>query len=226
MNVSESHTRHEAIKARTALRAARRSLHALSDCLDATRRDESFDVSVLRQTETILECYCELTLAVKSTCSVKQQTSASSELTRLIALQHLAGRRDEDLACAARCLLRNNERKLHDHAELARAALLRECARLQNAFTNLMSSCATHETLDLPDFAHERWVCEALLDFYIHIIELASQLDDRFTAIEISRFRDAECARLRRISVSGEFVAVGKDSRDSSHHALKNIARY
>lgn len=224
MHVSESHTQPQTIKARNASSAARRSLHTLTDCLDAVRGDEFLDASMVRRAETILESYCELTLAVKSTLTVEQEASESPEFTRLTALQHLAGRRDEDLACAARCLARINQRRLQDHAERARAALLRECARLQNAIANLMSSCANHEMRGLAGIARARSVCEALLDFYIHVIELASHFDDRFTAVKVSRLRDAECARLRRTSMSGEFVAVGNDSRDSSQHALEHVA--
>ncbi len=105
-------------------------------------------------------------------------------------------------------------------------ALLLDCALLQHAVAALPSQNSIHELHRSPHIAHKGLACEALLNFYIHIIELASHLDDHLTAVEISRFRDAECARLRRMSGSGKFAAAANDARDFSRRAPDCIAHH
>lgn len=225
MNVPESHTRHCAVKARAAHKVARRALGTLADRLD-TERAESFYPHLIRHAVSNLECYCEITLAAKSTFAAEQETIASATLARLAALQHTAGRRDGDLVCAAHCLSRVNNRKLQDHARRARASLLQDSARLQYLVATLVSHVTIRETHRLQHVAPRRLAVVALLDFYSHTIELASHLDDVFTAVEISRFVDAECACLQRMNVPLEFVSVAEDSRNFTQRAPEHAAQH
>lgn len=224
MNVPESHTHHCSAKARAEYGVARMALHKLMDCFE-TACASSVELLRMRRMADTLERYCELRLAANELAFAREQPSQPNALTRLSALQHLAGRHDAaDLMCAARCLSRTGERKLQSHVERARALLMRDCIQLQRAIAETPYEHPLHTPHRLQQNASRLIACEALLGFLVHVAGLASHLEDRFFATEISRLLNLQCGYLRRLTLCDESSSCTTDSRDFSQHALKRAA--
>ncbi|HVF51475.1 MAG TPA: hypothetical protein VNA19_15415 [Pyrinomonadaceae bacterium] len=175
-------------------RALHSALHAFEDLLAeirAARVEESRQV--LFAARESIERYAGLSLAVEA----EDEDAAPS--ARELELCRIAGRRGDDLLLAGRCVRRGNVARLRAHHARSRTELLHALADVREF----------HARLRLPpdsgaDAALR--LSEAALRVYGRAIEMFSVLDDPGAAQSTARLLDAECARVRRLAVSGSTV--------------------
>ena len=118
-------------------------------------------------------------------------------------LNHIAGRRGDDLIVAGRCVHRRNVSRLIARRRRARTRLLHALAELRVEEGNFPDGDGAGERMD-----GRREMAEARLEIFNRAIDLLSLLDDTSAVACAARLMDAECSRLRRLQEANRGEAL------------------
>ena len=144
-----------------------------------------------RAAREAIEKYMGLTLAVAEVSPDDPPASRELELCRI------AGRTDDDLLLAGRCIHRRNVARLIVHQSRSRTELLHALASVREV---CMKTPATWPPTQ--EAAIMRPLSVAVIEFYAQAINLLTLLEDESAARSAARLLDAECGRLRKLEAS------------------------
>ncbi len=134
-----------------------------------------------------IEKYVGLTLAVAEVSPDDPPASRELELCRI------AGRTDDDLLLAGRCIHRRNVARLIAHQARARTELLHAMASVREVCMDAPAAWPPAQA------AVVRQLSVAVIEFYAQAINLLTLLEDESAARSAARLLDAECGRLRKL---------------------------
>jgi hypothetical protein len=172
-----------------AKRALSNSLRRVEDLLlPAALPAEAARYSMFAAREA-LERYVGLTIAALDVDVNDAPSEREMEICRL------AGRKDQDLITAGRCIHRGNVTRLLAHHRRARAKLVESLTDVRGTVAN----GSTPRSVSTPSE-----ISEALISSLASAIELCSMLNDQRTVQEIAQLLDLECKRLRRLEAEAD----------------------
>ena len=170
----------------TAERALIATLHQADDLLrDAYGTRAARARQAAADARASIERFVGLALALAATVGAELPAAHERELFRV------AGRKDDDLETAARCLHRRNLARLRAHHERARTELVHALAELLETIEHDLPAPHT----GAQPFTEVYWL---LIRTFARTIDLLALLDDQSAAVRVARLLDAACAWARR----------------------------
>ena len=201
-------TAHSAEKVEQARRRLLESLYGIGELEQKVSGRQSREIEqTSRAFRECIEKYSGLTLAA---AEIDPQAAPSE---RELELCRVAGREDEDLLTAGRCIQRRNAARLIAHQARARMGLLHALAEIRE-IAGKAASRLSHTK------AHQMSV--AIIYFYGQALELLSLLEDETAATGVRRLLEAECVRLRRLLAPGskeQSEYIPKEEESCAVHA-------